>query len=282
LAREGVEAFADDELKQLRPTYKVTGLDLSPDMLQLAAAKLPGVRLIEADMRAFDLEERFDVALCLFDSINHLLHFAEWKAVFARAHDHLNDGGIFIFDINTQRQLASFNARAKLRQVDRGPTRRPMSADRPPDEDKSSAAITRSYDVVADEYARMISDELAHKPLDRRLLDRFAAEVAGRGRVCDVGCGPGHVARYLYERGVDVFAIDLSPRMIELAAQLNPEIEFAVADVLALAVPRASWAGAVAFYSLIRPDPRRDPDRASRAQSQPAGGSATPGRLPRR
>ena len=113
------------------------------------------------------------------------------------------------------------------------------------------ADVTRSYDVVADEYAHRISQELEHKPIDRRLLDRFAESVAGRGQVCDVGCGPGHVTRYLHERGVDVFGIDLSPRMIEVAAKLNPGIEFAVDDVLALQVADASWAGALAFYSLI-------------------------------
>lgn len=61
-------------------------------------------------MTAFDLGERFDVVLCVYDSINHLLDFAEWEAVFDRAHDHLNDGGLLIFDINTERQLASFTA----------------------------------------------------------------------------------------------------------------------------------------------------------------------------
>lgn len=34
-----------------------------------------------------------------------------------------------------------------------------------------------SYDRVAGEYARHIFDELQHKPLDRELLDRFAASV---------------------------------------------------------------------------------------------------------
>jgi SAM-dependent methyltransferase len=112
-------------------------------------------------------------------------------------------------------------------------------------------AVARSYDAVADEYTRRIADELAHKPLDRELLDRFAASVARRGRVCDVGCGPGHVARYLHERGVDIFGLDLSPRMVENARRLNPQIDFVVGDMLALAEPDASWSGAVAFYSLI-------------------------------
>ena len=68
-----------------------------------------------------------------------------------------------------------------------------------------------SYDRVADEYVRRIADELRHKPLDRELLERFAASVRDAGPVCDMGCGPGHVAHYLYELGVQVCGIDSSP-----------------------------------------------------------------------
>ncbi len=95
-------------LKQLWTHYEVTGLDLSKEMLEIAAEKVPGVPLFRADMRTFDLGERFDVVLCVYDSINHLLRFDEWKTVFARAHDHLNEEGVFIFDINTQQKLSDF------------------------------------------------------------------------------------------------------------------------------------------------------------------------------
>ena len=68
-----------------------------------------------------------------------------------------------------------------------------------------------SYDLVADEYVRRIFDELQHKPLDRQLLDRFAASVRDVGPACDMGCGPGQVARYLHEQGAGVCGVDLSP-----------------------------------------------------------------------
>ena len=116
-----------------------------------------------------------------------------------------------------------------------------------------------SYDAVADEYVRRISDELQHKPLDRALLDRFAAAVRDRGPVCDLGCGPGHVARYLKERGVDVVGYDLSPKMVEAARLLNPEIIFRQADMTALDHADESWAGVVAFYSLIHIPPSEVP-----------------------
>lgn len=97
----------------------------------------------------------------------------------------------------------------------------------------SASDVAYDYDRIADEYARRLYAELDAKPFDRTILDRFAALV-GNGRVCEVGCGPGHVSRYLRDRGCDVFGIDLSPRMVELAAELNPEIEFQVGDLRAL------------------------------------------------
>ena len=69
-------------------------------------------------------------------------------------------------------------------------------------EDAGQTALAAKYDRVAEKYAAAFFDELERKPFDRALLDRFAAAVAGRGRVCDVGCGPGHVGRYLAARGV--------------------------------------------------------------------------------
>jgi SAM-dependent methyltransferase len=108
-----------------------------------------------------------------------------------------------------------------------------------------------SYDLVADEYVRRIFDELRHKPLDRQLLDRLAARVRGVGPLCDMGCGPGHAARYLSEQGVEVCGVDLSPAMVERARRLTPGVEFRQGDMTALDVPDAAWAGIVAFYSLI-------------------------------
>ena len=83
-----------------------------------------------------------------------------------------------------------------------------------------------TYDRVADEYVRRIYDELRHKLLDRQLLSQFAARVHGLGPICDLGCGPGHVARYLHECEAQVIGIDLSAEMIERARRLNPGIEF--------------------------------------------------------
>src|ERR1700690_23170 len=93
-------------------------------------------------------------------------------------------------------------------------------------DDPTTNSIRESYDRLAEEYARRISDELQHKPLDRALLDRFAKQTRGQGDVCDMGCGPGHVARAWRDAGASVFGLDLSPAMLEQARKLNPDIPF--------------------------------------------------------
>ena len=117
--------------------------------------------------------------------------------------------------------------------------------------DDQIKAIRQSYDQIADEYARRIYHELQGKPFDRELLSRFAGEVSGRGEVCDMGCGPGHVARYLQSVGASVFGLDISSAMVEQARRLNPGIRFQVGDMLALDRANGTLAGIVSFYAIV-------------------------------
>ncbi|MBP6016528.1 MAG: class I SAM-dependent methyltransferase [Candidatus Promineofilum sp.] len=114
-----------------------------------------------------------------------------------------------------------------------------------------------SYDRIAGEYVRRIYHELEGKPFDREMLDRFTERLRGRGVVCDMGCGPGHVARYLADRGLEVVGVDLSPGMVAQATALNPDIPFRVGDMLSLDELDESWAGIAAFYSIIHIPPEK-------------------------
>lgn len=108
-----------------------------------------------------------------------------------------------------------------------------------------------SYDQVAAEYAEKFKDEMDHKPFDRDCLHRLAREVGNLGPICDMGCGPGQIARYLYRQGVDTLGVDLSPRMVAEAQRLNPEIHFHQGDMLALPDADNSLGGIAAFYCII-------------------------------
>ena len=107
------------------------------------------------------------------------------------------------------------------------------------------------YDAVAHDYAEKFKDEMDDKPFDRDCLDRLAREVGALGPVCDLGCGPGQIARYLHRQGVKTLGVDLSAKMVEEAQRLNPEVHFHQGDMLALRDEDHSWGGIAAFYCII-------------------------------
>ena len=61
-------------------------------------------------MTTLDLGETFDAVVCVADAINHLRPFRAWERAFARARAHVADGGVFVFDMNTQLHLSQLAA----------------------------------------------------------------------------------------------------------------------------------------------------------------------------
>jgi len=91
----------------------------------------------------------------------------------------------------------------------------------------------------------------------RTLLDWLPADLAGR-RVLDAGCGTGATAVDLARRGAEVVAVDLSPNLVELAAERMPgdlagTIDFQVGDMLDPALGRFDYV--IAMDSLIHYQP---------------------------
>jgi SAM-dependent methyltransferase len=117
--------------------------------------------------------------------------------------------------------------------------------------DKRLETIRADYDHLAEEYAVRLFDELERKPLDCEVLRRFAARVGASGSVCELGCGPGHVARFLHRAGLKVSGLDLSPGMVEQARRLTPEIHFRVGNMLALDLEDGALNGIAAFYCIV-------------------------------
>ncbi|MGH9933015.1 MAG: class I SAM-dependent methyltransferase, partial [Pyrinomonadaceae bacterium] len=118
-------------------------------------------------------------------------------------------------------------------------------------DERDTPNLQASYDRVAKEYVERIFNELDDKPLDRSLLDRFAERVKDKGPACDLGCGPGHVARYLKNNDIEVFGIDLSDGMVQQARTMNPDIDFHQGDMMALELADQTLSGIAAFYSII-------------------------------
>lgn len=83
--------------------FRMTALDLSPDMLSAAADKCDGldVRLVCQDMARLALPAPVDAAICCLDSMNYVTRPSALKRTFRRVHRALAPGGLFLFDVKT-------------------------------------------------------------------------------------------------------------------------------------------------------------------------------------
>ena len=143
------------------------------------------------------------------------------------------------------------------------------STDHHPDLHPVLRSVRETYDLVAADYADLLRDNMASRPEHRSMLALFAELVsvgvgaqreAGPAKpVADIGCGPGRITPYLAGLGLDVFGIDLSPGMIEVARREHPELRFEVGTMTALDLETGSLAGALGWFSLIHLPPELVP-----------------------
>ncbi|MEK6826889.1 MAG: methyltransferase domain-containing protein, partial [Nanoarchaeota archaeon] len=78
--------------------YNITGLDLSPKMIQIAKEKNPGMNFLVGDMSNFDINEKFDCIICMFSAIGYLTENKQIENFFKTARKHLNENGLLLID----------------------------------------------------------------------------------------------------------------------------------------------------------------------------------------
>ncbi|MEA2494980.1 MAG: hypothetical protein QOJ29_2891, partial [Thermoleophilaceae bacterium] len=106
----------------------------------------------------------------------------------------------------------------------------------PPEDSAPFARIASYYDALVDEHGD--SAHACDYGDPRSQTKRFEVLTSGLpldgAQLLDVGCGLGHLADYLEQRGFDVSytGVDLSPRMIELAQERRADLDVRVADIL--------------------------------------------------
>ncbi len=86
---------------------EVTASDISKEMKEVATNNFDGEYLI-LNMIDFDLHKKYDLILCVCDSINYL-YDEELEQMFKSVYKHLNDGGRFIFDMHNLKRLKEFD-----------------------------------------------------------------------------------------------------------------------------------------------------------------------------
>jgi SAM-dependent methyltransferase len=110
--------------------------------------------------------------------------------------------------------------------------------------------IEGSYNAAATDYHALLKDLVGQGVAERMMLSYFAATV-GPGPIADLGCGTGRITTHLAEAGLDVFGIDLTPGMIEVAREAYPALRFEVGSIFELDLKDGELAGALLWYSLV-------------------------------
>jgi SAM-dependent methyltransferase len=85
-------------LRHLPVGLQVEGIDLNPDLLDVARAALPTATFHEGDMTAFDLGRRFDVITCLFSSVAYVVTLEKLRRALSCIVAHLEPGGVVIIE----------------------------------------------------------------------------------------------------------------------------------------------------------------------------------------
>ena len=90
--------------------YRVTGSDLSPDMLAQARerAAQAGLKIpfVCQDMRQILLHKPVDAIVCVCDGVNYLTGDGDARKFFKAAQAALAPGGLFLFDVSSEHKLA--------------------------------------------------------------------------------------------------------------------------------------------------------------------------------
>jgi SAM-dependent methyltransferase len=85
-------------VEYLKHHFRVEGLDICAELLDLARERNPGVPFHLGDMTVFDLGRRFDVVTCLFSSIGYVKTLDGLRAAVSRMAAHLEPGGALVIE----------------------------------------------------------------------------------------------------------------------------------------------------------------------------------------
>ncbi len=96
-------------MRLARMGYEVWGVDISAPMVAEARRKAQeaglDIHYEVQDASQLQLSKRFDLVLSLFDSLNYILSPEKLQEAFQRVYNHLQSGGAFLFDVNTEYAL---------------------------------------------------------------------------------------------------------------------------------------------------------------------------------
>lgn len=91
--------------------FEVHGLDIEERYIHVCKEKIPEGTFYISSMHNFSINQEFEVIFSIYDSINFLESFDQWKSTFQQVFDHLTMNGVFVFDMYTPEILRYENIR---------------------------------------------------------------------------------------------------------------------------------------------------------------------------
>ncbi len=107
-------------------------------------------------------------------------------------------------------------------------------------------SVIDDYNAIAQDYANEVYGN------DKRAwyIQLFLRSLKGK-KVLDAGCGNGNDCRYVYNQGYEVIGIDFSEKMLDIAKEKLPNIEFHLMDMSKTTFQNNSFDGLITNCSLI-------------------------------
>lgn len=89
---------------------KCTGTEILDSYVEYNKKKYPNIEFHKTqEILDFDHLGKFDLIACNHDVVNMLPTLEDWSSFFKKAYEHLNNGGLLIFDYYTKRKLKGWN-----------------------------------------------------------------------------------------------------------------------------------------------------------------------------
>jgi ubiquinone/menaquinone biosynthesis C-methylase UbiE len=99
----------------------VHGIDISPKMINAAKSKSAGLSNLSfdiQDMVRFEVDGKFDIVTCTFDSINYIRKMNDLRNMLSHVASVLNRKGLFVFDSNTKHLYLSHSNKTQKQELD--------------------------------------------------------------------------------------------------------------------------------------------------------------------
>jgi ubiquinone/menaquinone biosynthesis C-methylase UbiE len=93
--------------------YKVVGVDIDADMIQVASEKVEKenlyINFLKQDMKDLNVAEKFDAAISMWAAFQEVIKYEDIKKTLNNVHDALNDGGIFVLDLENPDMIIKYH-----------------------------------------------------------------------------------------------------------------------------------------------------------------------------